>query len=356
MARVYVSSTIADLKEEREAVLKWLRLAEHMAIESYVPGSETVREKCLEDVDRSDLYVLILGHRYGHQPEQDNPEKLSITQLEFRRAKDIPRVVLLRTHVPDISLSDLEDEERAPLVRAFRKEVSGAVTPAEFKNLGELITGLSTGVEAELEKVKAKAAAAADGAPPAEWLEKHLADLSDDLGRLTVPLSKGKVVPLDSVYVALQLRMQTEGAEWQALLRKPRVALTGEAGSGKSTLLRHVGVQLAQALRQGAVPGVDGSKIPVFLDLAKTSGDLLVGRSAIIQPERWLSLLGAKLRLTPAQVTGLLRQGNVQFLFDGLDEVSDPADRDVLVDALFALQRDYGRLTAPNQVIVACRS
>jgi formylglycine-generating enzyme required for sulfatase activity len=150
--------------------------------------------------------------------------------------------------------------------------------------------------------------------------------------------------------------MQTEGAEWQALLRKPRVALTGEAGSGKSTLLRHVGVQLAQALRQGTAPGVDGSKIPVFLDLAKTSGDLLAGRSATIQPERFLSLLGARLRLTPAQVTGLLRQGNVQFLFDGLDEVSDPADRDVLADALFALQRDYGRLTAPNQVIVACRS
>ena len=36
MARVYVSSTIADLTEEREAVLKWLRRAEHLAIESYV--------------------------------------------------------------------------------------------------------------------------------------------------------------------------------------------------------------------------------------------------------------------------------------------------------------------------------
>ena len=33
-----------------------------------------------------DLYVLIAGHRYGFQPPEDNPEGLSITQLEFRRA------------------------------------------------------------------------------------------------------------------------------------------------------------------------------------------------------------------------------------------------------------------------------
>jgi Domain of unknown function (DUF4062) len=33
--------------------------------------SETVRETCLADVDRCDLYVLILGHRYGWQSEHE---------------------------------------------------------------------------------------------------------------------------------------------------------------------------------------------------------------------------------------------------------------------------------------------
>lgn len=46
----------------------------------------------------------------------------------------------------------------------------------------------------------------------------------------------------------------------------------------------------------------------------------------------------------------------MQFLFDGLDEVSDPADRDLLIEAVARLQRDHGRLTAPNQVIVTCRA
>ena len=37
LARVYVSSTIADLTGERRAVLDWLRLAWHQAVDSYLP-------------------------------------------------------------------------------------------------------------------------------------------------------------------------------------------------------------------------------------------------------------------------------------------------------------------------------
>ena len=127
MARVYVSSTIIDLRPERHAVQEWLRLARHQAVDSYLPDSDTVRESCLEDVAACDLYVLILGHRYGFQPEDDNPEGLSITHLEFRRAGEcgIPRVALLRTSIPDVRLSDLQDQARAPLLLSFRDERPG---------------------------------------------------------------------------------------------------------------------------------------------------------------------------------------------------------------------------------------
>jgi Domain of unknown function (DUF4062)/Tetratricopeptide repeat len=154
LARVYVSSTIADLTEERRAVLDWLRLARHQAVDSYLPDSNTVRDSCLDDVAACDLYVLILGHRYGFQPPGDNPEGLSITQLEFRRAgeRGIPRVALLRTSIPDVSLSDLADPQRLALVSAFRAEVARQVRPAEFGDLQGLIQGLSTGIQVELDK------------------------------------------------------------------------------------------------------------------------------------------------------------------------------------------------------------
>jgi hypothetical protein len=154
MARVYVSSTIADLKKERQAVMDWLEAADHQVVHSYRPNSETVRESSLDDVGTCDLYVLILGHRYGFQPAQDNPQGLSITHLEFRRAgqSGIPRIALVRTAIPDVSLSDVEDPERATLVWAFRAEVAREVRPARFRNLAELIGRLSTGVRAELTK------------------------------------------------------------------------------------------------------------------------------------------------------------------------------------------------------------
>ena len=154
MARVYVSSTVADLKRERRAVMDWLVAAGHQPVHSYLPNRDTVRDSCLDDVDTGDLYVLILGHRYGFQPAEDNLEGLSITHLEFRRAGEsgIPRIALLRTSIPDVSLSDLADPQRLALVSAFREEVGRAVRPAEFSDREGLIRGLSTGVQAELGK------------------------------------------------------------------------------------------------------------------------------------------------------------------------------------------------------------
>src|SRR5215469_5728020 len=121
MAKVYVSSTIADMEAERQAVIDWLVTAQHQVVHSYRPSSDTVRDGCLADVDTSDLYVLILGHRYGFQPPEDNPDGLSITHLEFRRAGQSgkPRVALLSTSILDVSLSDMADPPRLAMVHAF---------------------------------------------------------------------------------------------------------------------------------------------------------------------------------------------------------------------------------------------
>jgi len=82
---------------------------------------------------------------------------LSITQLEFRRAgrSGKPRVALVRTSIPDVSLADVADRQKWAQVLAFRDEVAGAVRAVEFGDLRGLIQGLSTGVQAEWEKIQA---------------------------------------------------------------------------------------------------------------------------------------------------------------------------------------------------------
>src|SRR5215831_18955628 len=158
MTKVYVSSTIADLEAERQAVIDWLVAAQHQVVHSYRPNSRTVRDSCLDDVDACDLYVLILGHRYGFQPPKDNPEGLSIIHLEFRRAGQSgkPRVALLRTSIPDERLSDMDDAQKWVQVRAFRAEVADVLRAGEFSDLRGLVQELSTGVLGELEKIHAK--------------------------------------------------------------------------------------------------------------------------------------------------------------------------------------------------------
>jgi hypothetical protein len=152
MAKVYLSSTLLDLKPEREAVTRWLIAAGHLPVHSYVADSESVHVSCLKDIDPCDLYVLILGHRYGFVPEEGNPGQLAITQLEFRHAGELglPRIALLRTSVPNINLSDLLDRERNARLQAFRKEVGKALRPAEFADEAGLIHALSAGVQRAL--------------------------------------------------------------------------------------------------------------------------------------------------------------------------------------------------------------
>src|SRR5262249_34174220 len=152
MARVYVSSTIADLEAERRAVIDWLGAAQHQVGHSYRPSSDTVRDGCLADVDSCDVYGLILGHRYGFQPPEEKPEGVWGTQ------SGKPRVALLRTSIPEVRLADITDPEKWARVLAFREEVTGAVRAAEFGDLRELVQQLSTGVQAELEKAQAERA------------------------------------------------------------------------------------------------------------------------------------------------------------------------------------------------------
>ena len=263
MARVYISSTVADLETEREAVTKWLVAADHHPVHSYRPNSETVRESCLDDIDGCDLYVLILGHRYGFQPEEDNPENLSITHLEFRRAEQsgIPRIALLRTSVPDIGLSDLLDPERAALVHAFNKEVRSKVRSAEFRDLPGLIQGLSTGVQSELDKLRSRPVVAPDD--PA--VLRIVATLTEELARKNQQLDeraaesvalRGRVSELEGQLQAAIARTLTAAAQpdaGAAAIAAADALETGDTRPAEAMLSNQEHEEAAQI----GVPGMD---------------------------------------------------------------------------------------------------
>jgi hypothetical protein len=93
---IYLSSTYQDLQDHRRAVFDALRQSGYtvIAMEDYVARDDRPARACLADVDRCDVYVGLFAFRYGYCPPADhgNPENLSITELEFRRADAHPKV------------------------------------------------------------------------------------------------------------------------------------------------------------------------------------------------------------------------------------------------------------------------
>lgn len=113
MITIYLSSTFEDLKDYRKAVYDALSKVSHykvIAMENYVATDQRPVDKCLKDVAKADIYVGLFGFRYGYVPpaEHNNPDGLSITELEFRCAKGLGKPCLI-----------FVTDEEAPLSRKF---------------------------------------------------------------------------------------------------------------------------------------------------------------------------------------------------------------------------------------------
>lgn len=85
--QVFVSSTYSDLMEERQAAVQAILNAEHIpaGMELFKAG-ETIKNTIKKWIDDADIYMLILGGRYG---SIDPSTSLSYTQWEYEYAISI---------------------------------------------------------------------------------------------------------------------------------------------------------------------------------------------------------------------------------------------------------------------------
>ncbi len=132
--QVYLSSTLNDLQDERAAVRAALQ-HKCLVIESYSADERTVRESCLADVAKCDLYIGILGLRYGHCPDGG----LSITELEFDEAVagKLPQLIFIKKGSIDQKWIDALSKESPPeCIEAFIKKVN--TRAVEFSSAADL--------------------------------------------------------------------------------------------------------------------------------------------------------------------------------------------------------------------------
>jgi hypothetical protein len=83
--QVFVSSTFSDLIQERQAAVEAILTAGHIpaGMELFTAGDESQMEVIKQWIDESDVYLLILGGRYGSMEPTTGK---SYTQLEYEYA------------------------------------------------------------------------------------------------------------------------------------------------------------------------------------------------------------------------------------------------------------------------------
>ena len=135
---VFVSSTWHDLRPEREAVealLQRFRETKFVGMEYFGSRDENTSDASLVEVDRSQIFVLILAGRYGS----------GITEREYRRAhaRGLPCLVYQKTEA-NIPAEDREtDVSKIPLLSALTQEVRREHVATTFTSADNLAAVLA---------------------------------------------------------------------------------------------------------------------------------------------------------------------------------------------------------------------
>src|SRR3569833_291233 len=108
--RVFVSSTMTDLANERDAVVRKLQSYNFAPVnaENLLPNGADSWRRIEEELAGSDLVILILGASYGWIPDAGPhaSKGKSVTELEFDEAKRLGLPVLPFVQRVDVKLPD----------------------------------------------------------------------------------------------------------------------------------------------------------------------------------------------------------------------------------------------------------
>ena len=160
MAKIYLSATYNDLKVCWDAVYRILRMLRHdvIAMEDYVATDAYPLHKCLADVAGCDIYVGLVGWRYGYIPAESNPERKSITELEYQQAgtSGLSRLLFLADKdapwPDDFRDANTGDGEGGQRIAAFRAELEQATLVSHFRTPDHLAGLVSVAVQQQLEE------------------------------------------------------------------------------------------------------------------------------------------------------------------------------------------------------------
>ncbi|MER5702822.1 HEAT repeat domain-containing protein [Micromonospora sp. NPDC002296] len=393
--KVYISATQKDLLEYRAAVHVVARRLEieDVAMEAYSADVRPPLERCLTDVRRCDLYVGLFAWRYGFRPPGQGS---SITELEYREALAAgkPCLIFLLAEDTPWPVHMIDRDADWQQVVALRRELKERHLCAFFSSVDDLAAKVTVALaEVRSGRSPAREPADPDTHLPEAVRSQYYKQLAlryqavpldavsprPTIGYLTVGLSEVFVEPrvhedtrpemplawwrwagsaADGSARGLPAVVNPEEVErlWEEYAAKDAlvlfdvvcdqgrrsIVLLGDPGSGKSAAARYLALALAGECSEPRLAALDGY-LPVLIELRSYAAHCGDGRcDGLLDYVGHRHQQGLAGGIDQDVLKAYLRQGGqALFLFDGLDEVFDPAQREEVAAQIGAFVSEY---------------
>lgn len=181
---IFLCSTQADLRPEREVVLEAIRRLQlqHDSMEFFGARENAPLETCLEEVRRSDILVVIIGHRYGtFIPNQT----ISYSEAEYREGIRLGKPCLIYFRNDDIPILPRFVERNPKGLEALtnlKEHLQERHTIAYFNDANDLAIGVVADLSRTVQAIEESAKLEAEdlGSQPDVSITHKLTEIAND--------------------------------------------------------------------------------------------------------------------------------------------------------------------------------
>ncbi|MDD2734812.1 MAG: TIR domain-containing protein [Desulfuromonadaceae bacterium] len=192
---VFLCSTYADLTDERLKILSAIRKLQlqHDSMEFFGARANQAIETCLEEVRRSDLLVVIVGHRYGSLVPG---REISFSEAEYEEGHRLgkPCLVYLRSdEVPVLPKFIERDPDNLRRLEHWKSILCERHTVAQFSDPNDLALQVSADISRTVQSIKEAQLEGKSATQPS--LESMMAEVSEILmGALGQGIAEDKLL------------------------------------------------------------------------------------------------------------------------------------------------------------------
>lgn len=153
---VFICGTSNDLVLEREAVLDAIRRLQfvHVSMEFFGARDKQPIETCLEEVRKSDILLVIVGHQYGSLVPN---RQISYSEAEYDEGYRLrkPCLVYMRDeNVPILPKHMEQDTQKLDLLRRWRAKLRTHHTIAPFQDHAKLAVQVTADLARHLQDLQ----------------------------------------------------------------------------------------------------------------------------------------------------------------------------------------------------------